>query len=145
MISPDAGRPKRSDMSPELRALLNRETAASEAAYERELRDGDDGAPLPSHVKVSRPGRAGAKVLEVLLNPEELDALEAIAAERDLPVRTIAREQLLKLIDEHAAPAKRRRTAEDYEAAANYYETHTPTATDIGPIELGPGNPNRHS
>lgn len=84
-------------LSPELRALIDQEAAAAEAA--RDLPD--DGAPLPPHVKVSRPNRARAKVLEVLLNPEELEELEAIAAERDLPVGTVARGELLKYIAEY--------------------------------------------
>jgi hypothetical protein len=56
--------------------------------------------PIPPHVKVSRPNLARSKVLQVRLNPEEFDALEAIAARRELPVSTIARAQLLKLIAE---------------------------------------------
>jgi hypothetical protein len=59
--------------------------------------------PIPEHVKVTR-GNPRSKVLQVRLNPDELDALEAIAARRDLPVSTIAREHLLKLIaDDHSA------------------------------------------
>lgn len=78
----------------ELRALMD---AEAEAAYAAQT-DEDDGAPLPPHVKVSRPGHARSKILEVRLNPEELEALEAIAARRDLPVSTVARGHLLGLI-----------------------------------------------
>lgn len=60
--------------------------------------------PLPPHVKVSRPGRARSKVLQVRLNPDEMDALEEIAARRELPVSTIAREHLLGLIDQQRSP-----------------------------------------
>lgn len=60
--------------------------------------------PLPDGVSVSRPGRARSKVLQVRLNPDEFDALEAIAAARELPVSTVAREQLLKLVRAAAAP-----------------------------------------
>lgn len=58
-----------------------------------------DTYPLPPHVKVSQPGRAQSRVLHVRLNPDEFDALEAIASRRELPVSTVAREQLLKLIN----------------------------------------------
>ncbi|MBF4194550.1 ribbon-helix-helix domain-containing protein [Mycolicibacterium phlei] len=54
--------------------------------------------PLPAHVKASRPGHARSKVLQVRLNPEEYDALEAIARRRNLPVSTVARAHLLQLI-----------------------------------------------
>jgi hypothetical protein len=58
--------------------------------------------PIPEH-EVTR-GNPRSKVLQVRLNPDELDALEAIAARRALPVSTIAREHLLKLIaDDHSA------------------------------------------
>ncbi|WNG80176.1 hypothetical protein C6A86_018190 [Mycobacterium sp. ITM-2016-00316] len=63
--------------------------------------------PLPDNVSVSRPGRGRSKVLQVRLSPDEFEALEGIAAGRDLPVSTIAREHLLSLIrtqperDEH--------------------------------------------
>lgn len=55
-------------------------------------------AALPPHVKVSRPGYSRSKVLQVRLNPEEMAALEAIAESRELPVSTVAREQILRLI-----------------------------------------------
>lgn len=55
-------------------------------------------APLPSHVKVSRPNRARSRVLQVRLNPDEMEALEQIAEQRGLPVSTVAREHLLRLV-----------------------------------------------
>lgn len=125
-----SGRPS----NDELRKLMDEEAAAAEAEP-----DEDDGLPLPPHVKVSRPGWEHRTVLEVSLNPEELDALEAIAAQRDLPVRTIAREQLLRLIAEQQKPVGRR-TAEDYEAAAADYAANPLTADEIvGSVEIGPG------
>lgn len=60
-------------------------------------------APLPDHVEVSQPGRARSKVLQVRLNPEEMTALEAIAERRELPVSTVAREQILRLLDADAS------------------------------------------
>ncbi|BBX72905.1 hypothetical protein [Mycobacterium shinjukuense] len=60
----------------------------------------DPDAPQPGHVKVTRPGRARSKVLQVRHNPEEMAALEAIAERRELPVSTVAREQLLRLLAE---------------------------------------------
>lgn len=56
--------------------------------------------PLPPHVRVSRPGHARSKVLQVRLNRDELAALEAIAQRRGLPVSTVAREQLLRLLSD---------------------------------------------
>ncbi len=55
--------------------------------------------PIPPHVKITR-GNPRSKVLQVRLNPEELESLERIARRRELPVSTIAREQLLRLIAE---------------------------------------------
>lgn len=60
--------------------------------------------PLPAHVNVTRPGRARSKVLQVRLNSDEFEALETIAAARGLPVSTVAREQLLGLIDRRNQP-----------------------------------------
>lgn len=77
-----------------LRARMDAEAEAIAAAET----DEDDGSPLPDHVTVSRPNRARSKVLQVRLNPDEYEALERIAAARDLPVSTIARAQLLDLV-----------------------------------------------
>lgn len=89
---------ERRQTSGELRKLIEQETEAAEAAQGQEW----DG-PVPDHVTVSRPGRSRSKVLQVRLNPEEFEALEAIAARRDLPVSTVAREQLLVLVDREQA------------------------------------------
>jgi hypothetical protein len=78
----------------DLRACMDAEAEAIAAAET----DEDDGASLPDHVKVSRPGRARSRVLQVRLNPDEYEALERIAAVRDLPVSTIARAQLLEMV-----------------------------------------------
>lgn len=62
----------------------------------------DDGTPMPPTAKR---GTARSKVLQVRLNDDELTALERIAAQRGLPVSTIARESLLDLIaGEDGAP-----------------------------------------
>lgn len=55
----------------------------------------DDGAPLPAHAKR---GNARGRVLQVRLTDDEITALERIAEIRELPVSTIARQQLLNLI-----------------------------------------------
>ncbi len=66
----------------------------------------DRDAPLPAHVKVSQPGHARSKVLQVRLNPEELAALAAIAERRGLPVSTVAREQILRLVAAEQQPTQ---------------------------------------
>jgi uncharacterized protein YbaP (TraB family) len=53
--------------------------------------------------RVSRPNRVRSRVLQVRLNPEELAAVEAIAAARGLPASTVARERLLGMIAEDQA------------------------------------------
>lgn len=66
---------------------------------EAEAGESDQSArPLPDHVKVSRPGRARSRVLQVRLNPDEMEAVERIAAQRDLPPSTVARDWLLRMI-----------------------------------------------
>ncbi|WP_157680142.1 hypothetical protein [Mycobacterium dioxanotrophicus] len=85
----------------ELRDLMDEEARAAEAAaYD----DEDDGAPLPPHVTVSRPNRARSKVLQVRLNPDEFEAVERAAERRGLPASTVARDRLLKMLREDAAP-----------------------------------------
>jgi hypothetical protein len=80
-------------MSKRIEELIEDDIEAIEAAEADQTE-----RPLPAHVKVSRPGHARSKVLQVRLNPDEYDALERIADRRELPVSTIARAQLLKLI-----------------------------------------------
>lgn len=58
----------------------------------------DPDTPLPKYVRVGQPGRTRSKVLQVRLNAEEMAALETIAKGRELPVSTVAREQILRLI-----------------------------------------------
>lgn len=72
----------------------------------------DQGSPIPPHVKITR-GTSRARVLQVRLNDDEYTALERIAALRDLPVSTIARERLLDLIADadDARPVARLRAA----------------------------------
>jgi predicted transcriptional regulator len=108
-------------ISKELRDLINEEAKAAEAGEaDQTIR------PLPPHVKVSQPNRARSKVLQVRLNPDELDALERIADRRELPVSTIAREQLLRYITmENAGPNPLR----DLIAAA----THAPRSAKPKP------------
>ncbi|MGV0740963.1 hypothetical protein [Mycolicibacterium sp. XJ870] len=84
----------------ELRDLMDAE--AEEAAN---APDEDDGASLPAHVNVSRPGRARSRVLQVRLNPDEFEAIERIAARRGLPASTVARDWLLRMIREDEAQA----------------------------------------
>lgn len=83
------------------------EQALAEAdEIEAAERTADPNAPLPPHVKVSRPGQARSKVLQVRLNPDEMAALEAIAERRQLPVSTVAREQVLRLLaDDQGEPS----------------------------------------
>ena len=45
-----------------------------------------------------------SKVLQVRLNPMEFEAVERAAAQRGLPASTVARERLLKMLREDAAP-----------------------------------------
>lgn len=73
--------------------LIADEAEAAEAG------ETDQDTPIPSHVKITR-GNPRSKVLQVRLSPEELEALERIASRRELPVSTIAREQLLTLLGE---------------------------------------------
>ncbi len=82
------------------------EQALAEADdIERAEADVDPDAPIAAHVTVSRPGRARSKVLQVRLNPEEFEAVERAAERRGLPASTVARDRLLKMLKEDAAPA----------------------------------------
>lgn len=65
----------------------------------------DPDAPIPAHVTVTRPNRARSKVLQVRLNPDEMEAVERIAAQRDLPPSTVARDWLLRMVRENEAQA----------------------------------------
>jgi len=76
----------------------NLDDLLAEIGDEAEAAEADQAdKPIPAHVKITR-GNPRSKVLQVRLNPEELESLERIARVRELPVSTIAREQLLRLI-----------------------------------------------
>ncbi|EHB58718.1 hypothetical protein MycrhDRAFT_1154 [Mycolicibacterium rhodesiae JS60] len=66
---------------------------------------GLNNGPPPGQLTVSRPNQARSKVLQVRLSPEEFDAVERAAERRGLPASTVARERLLKMLSEDAAPA----------------------------------------
>ncbi|MGH3960838.1 hypothetical protein [Mycobacterium sp.] len=83
-------------ISKKTRDLIAEEAAAAEAG------EADQDTPVPSDIKITR-GHPRSKVLQVRLNSEELDALERIATRRALPVSTIAREELLRFINEESA------------------------------------------
>ena len=51
--------------------------------------------PLPAHVRVGQPNAARSRMFSIRLRDEEYSALCAMADERDLPVRTLARAWLL--------------------------------------------------
>jgi hypothetical protein len=71
----------------------------------RKMRLGElNSGPPPGPVTVSRPIQARSKVLQVRLSPEEFDAVERAAERRGLPASTVARERLLKMLNEDAAP-----------------------------------------
>lgn len=71
--------------------LIEAESRAAENA------DDTVDAPLPEGVRVIR-GHGRAKVLQVRLNPDEFRMLSKIAAERHLPISTLARAILLDTI-----------------------------------------------
>lgn len=55
--------------------------------------EGTEEEPLSANA--TRPGVARSKMLHVRLNPDEYDAIVALAGERGLPVSTLARGALL--------------------------------------------------
>ena len=85
-----------------LQELLDSEGAAAEAA------EADQESPLPAGVKVTR-GHDRAKTLQIRLNEDELRELVALAADRGLPVSTVARYLLLQSL----APADDLKSALD--------------------------------
>ena len=80
-------------MSDKLDAKLAAIAAEAEAGEE----DQTDW-PIPPHVKVSHPNRARSKVLQIRLNPEELNELERVAESRGLPTSTVGREAILRYL-----------------------------------------------
>lgn len=86
----------------ELKDLLDAEGAAAEAA------EADQESPARTDGKVTR-GHDRAKTLQIRLNEDELGELTALAADRGLPVSTVARQLLLQSL----APADDLKTALD--------------------------------
>jgi len=80
------------------RELIDEEARAAEAEPD------DDGHQMPENVTASQPNRVRSKVLQVRLSDEEFAAVERAAERRQLPASTVARERLLKLLTEDAAP-----------------------------------------
>ena len=62
-------------------------------------------------------GDAHSETVQVLLNVEELDELERVAAHRGLSTSAVAREAILRLIRAEAAPSsdEDRRLAQDWQ------------------------------
>jgi len=86
----------------ELKDLLDAEGAAVEAA------EADQESSARTDVTVTR-GHDRAKTLQIRLNDDELGELTALAADRGLPVSTIARQLLLQSL----VPADDLKTALD--------------------------------
>jgi predicted DNA-binding ribbon-helix-helix protein len=78
----------------------------AELADEAEAAEANPDAPITDRSTVTR-GHARSKVLQVRLNQDEFDAIERLAERRQLPVSTIAREQLLQLIATNDDPTDR--------------------------------------
>jgi hypothetical protein len=101
-------------------ALIEMEVAAIEAGRN---------APIGDSAKISR-GNGRSKVLQVRLNPEELAELERVAAQRGLPISTVAREAITRLIrPEVARTAAANRLIDDfarYVAALGAFDSSTP-------------------
>ena len=76
-----------------------------------ELPDPEDVADAPTA------GGARSTMLQVLLNVEELDELERVAAHRGLSTSAVAREAILRLVRADAAPrsVEDRRLAQDWQ------------------------------
>jgi hypothetical protein len=86
-------------------AIIEDEVAAIEAGREN---------PLADSAKISR-GNGRSKVLQVRLNPDELAELERVAAQRGLPISTVAREAIIRLIrPEVARTAAANRLIDDF-------------------------------
>lgn len=72
--------------------LLAAEAKAAEAA---EAAGADQDSALRTDVRITR-GHSRSRTLQVRLNDDELDELTALAAQRGLPVSTVARLLLLQ-------------------------------------------------
>ncbi|WP_237139998.1 hypothetical protein [Mycobacteroides abscessus] len=86
----------------DLDAFLEEEGNAIEAGAD---------APITDATKVTR-GHPKTRTLQVRLSPEEYEGLEKIADERGLPVSTVARENLQKLLASTSSSAAERVIAE---------------------------------
>src|ERR1700722_19989171 len=75
------------EVKDDVAAIIEDEVAAIEAGREY---------PLADSAKISR-GNGRSKVLQIRLNPDELDELERAAAPRGLPISTVAREAIFRL------------------------------------------------
>lgn len=105
----------------DLAKILAREAAAIDA---------DRDAPITDSTVVTR-GHGRSKTLQVRLNPEELDDLERLAADRGLPTSTVAREAILQLIRPTAARSKAaRRLVDDF---ARYLDSLASTTNQDAP------------
>ena len=108
------------EVTDDIAAIIEKEVAAIEA---------DRDAPFDSSTKISR-GNGRSKVLQVRLNPEELAELERVAAQRGLPISTVAREAIIRLIrPEVARTAAGNRLIEDfarYVATLGAFDSATP-------------------
>jgi predicted transcriptional regulator len=73
--------------------------------------------PDPEDVAGAPTGDARSTTLQVLLNVEELDELERLAAHRGLSKSAVAREAILRLVRAEEAPlsAEDRRLAQDWQ------------------------------
>ncbi|MFZ0716138.1 hypothetical protein [Mycobacterium sp.] len=89
----------------DIAALIEKEVAAIEA---------DGNAAIADSARISR-GNGRSKVLQVRLNPDELAELARVATKRGLPISTVAREAIMRLIrPEVARTAAANRLIEDF-------------------------------
>jgi hypothetical protein len=120
----------------------NLEDRLAEIADEAEAGEEDQTPrPIPPHVKVTR-GNPRSKVLQVRLNTEEIEALERIADRRELPVSTVAREQLLKLIaTESAAGADMKQMIMQLNVYATAIQTLSDELAHCGRVDTACADP----
>lgn len=82
---------------PNKRSRIEDLIAAEAVAVEASERAGDQDAPLPAHVKITR-GGPRVRNLQVRLREDEFDDLAAYAEQRGLPVSTVVRSLVLQAI-----------------------------------------------
>lgn len=73
----------------DLEKLIDQETEASE-----QNRD----APIPEGATLTRPNRARSTVYSIRLNPDEVEALQNLAASAGVPASTLARSWIVERI-----------------------------------------------